>query len=218
MLNLNVTIEKHTTPFTTFRVLGLLGPQHVRELYNSAPIGLLRRIETAYPGSDKQYKMSILNLADGREKCPTPPLATAWENLLDELLSPEFTRWIAQGTGLTLTGLPMDVGVYGHEDGDFVSVHRDKQNKALTCILYLNEEWPGAFGGLFEAREGPDPEADPAYSIKPTGGLLLAFPPTSTSWHSVSPVTSKGLATRLTVQCEYWNHKVESRPRPPEGR
>lgn len=212
MLDLSVPIEKTTTPFTMFRALRVLDPRQVRELYESAPVGLLRRIETASPRSDKQYRMSILNLADGRERCPTPPLAPAWKNLLDELLSPEFTRWLAWGTGLTLAGLPLDVSVYGHVDGDFISVHLDKQNKALTCVLYLNEEWSLAFGGMYEAREGPDPKAEPACLIRPVGGLLLGFQPTSTSWHSVSPVTAEARAMRLTVQCEFWNHKDDSHP------
>lgn len=210
MLDLSVPLEKTTTPFTMFRALHVLDPRQARELCGSAPVGLLRRIETAGSRSDKQYRMSILNLADDRKRCPTPPLAPAWEDLLDELLHPEFTRWLARGTGLMLPGLHMDVSVYGHADGDFISVHRDKQNKALTCILYLNEEWPEAFGGMFEAREGPDPEANPACSIKPAGGLLLGFQPTSMSWHSVSPVTTEGRAMRLTVQCEFWNHKDDS--------
>ncbi|MFR9770788.1 2OG-Fe(II) oxygenase [Nocardia sp. SC052] len=138
-------------------------------------------------------------------------LAPAWRELLDDLRSEEFIRWLEHGTALQLRDLSTDIGIYTHDDNDYISVHKDKPNKALTAILYLNSSWPSQAGGHYEVRVSPDPRIDPVRRIAPKGGCLLAFPPTDKSWHSVSPVSTGGKITRLTVQLEFWLTNVDRR-------
>jgi Rps23 Pro-64 3,4-dihydroxylase Tpa1-like proline 4-hydroxylase len=134
-------------------------------------------------------------------------LPDPWRPLYEELTGEAFLTWLMMGTELPLDAASLDLAIYRHRAGDFISVHKDKPEKELTCILYLNSAWPADGGGAYEVRGCADPDVPPVRSLAPDGGNLLAFPPSDRSWHSVSPVTASE-PVRLTVQLEYW------KPRP----
>jgi SM-20-related protein len=80
--------------------------------------------------------------------------------------------------------------------GAFYRKHLDQfqqdSRRALTCILYLNQEWQEADGGklrlyLEESGEGE------SLAIAPRGGTLVTFL-SSRFWHEVLPATKERLS------------------------
>ena len=67
---------------------------------------------------------------------------------------------------------------------------RDDDRRALTVILYLNEDWQADDGGLL--RFWPEPEAAPL-DIVPSGGTLVAFL-SDRFWHEVLPAGRQRLS------------------------
>lgn len=205
MLDKHAPFIRITEPFEIHLAESVLDEETVEALYRTAPKDGFQRIEELDPNHEKQYAMNLRylrkenQLRKGNEK-----LSPMWARLVDDLYSDEFYDWLERGTSLSLKDLTCDIGIYTHNDGDYISVHKDKPNKALTAILYLNPVWPEGAGGHYEVRESADPERPPMRTIPPLGGQLLAFPPTDLSWHSVSTVETGGALTRLTVQLEFW--------------
>lgn len=206
MLNLRASLDHLTDPFTVHVAQGLLEPAQVRALYAARPSGY-ERIVRAEATHEKQYAMNLLYLVEDGRRNAEAGLGPEWEVLVDDLRSSAFLDWLEAGTALSVRHLVTDIGIYTHEDGDFISIHKDKPNKALTAILYLNEHWPADAGGHYVIHRSADPEEAPVRSIPPRAGQFLAFPPTDRSWHAVSPVTTHGTLTRLTVQLEFWFDK-----------
>lgn len=205
MLNTQAAFSHLTDPFAIHLAQQVLTREQVAKLYATAPLDRAEKITRTDPDHEKQYRMNLVYLLRENQRSETTAsLAAPWQELVDDLVSEEFTGWLEEGTGLALRDLVLDIGVYTHVDGDFISVHKDKPNKAITAILYLNEEWPEGAGGEYEVRSSGDPDAAPVRRIRPRPGQFLAFPPTDKSWHSVSKVDTGGTTTRLTVQLEYW--------------
>jgi SM-20-related protein len=67
---------------------------------------------------------------------------------------------------------------------------RDDDRRILTLILYLNEDWQEADGGLL--RFWPQPEAAPL-DILPAGGTLVTFL-SDRFWHEVLPAGRQRLS------------------------
>ncbi len=69
---------------------------------------------------------------------------------------------------------------------------RDDDRRTLTAILYLNDAWTAADGGLL--RFWPDPSGEGAYlDIVPAGGTLVTFL-SARYWHEVLPARRTRLA------------------------
>jgi len=205
MLNLNATLTERTAPFQFFHGQGLLAPADVDRLATTSPTSSAVRIAVDDPEHEKQYRMNLFRLVEGDE--PTlaeVSLPACWEELKADLMGEEFTTWMERQTGITLRGLLRSVGVYAHRNGDFLAVHKDKPTKAITCILYLNKEWPPVAGGRFQMFASGAQNGTPVEELAPVGGQLFAFPPTDRSWHAVSEITHPDGVERLTVQVEYW--------------
>jgi len=198
------------TPFTVHVAQGLLDEEAVAELYATAPVDRVSTIDRSDPAHEKQYRMNLFYLMVNNQRSKrAAQLPEIWRSLLDDLTGDAFVTWLSEGTGLDLHGLSQDVGVYTHVEGDYISVHKDKPEKAITAILYLNPRWPTGAGGEFEIRFGGDPASPHAFRLPPRPGQLLAFPPTERSWHAVSRVSGGEDLTRLTVQLEYWFDHVD---------
>jgi hypothetical protein len=205
MLNLNSPFVHIDSPYTLHVAQNTLTKDEATDLFTTAPIDRITTISRTDPRSEKQYRMNLTYLmVNGREARTARALPGPWQALFDDLASDRFTRWLSSGTGLELGSLSRDMGIYTHVDGDYISVHKDKPEKAITAILYLNDSWPSDGGGEFEVRTSGDAGEAPALSLPPRPGRLLAFPPTDSSWHSVSTVRTDGGPPRLTVQLEYW--------------
>jgi hypothetical protein len=204
MLNLTQPMTEINEPFTYHLAHDLLPVETVTLLENSAPENGSTKAEALEVGREKNYRMHILYLMHQNLARPAADaLSGAWKELYQELTGDVFLDWLSESTHLPLREGVLDLAIYRHVAGDFISVHKDKPEKQLTAILYLNTSWPVDGGGAYEVRNSADPQETPARSILPKGGNLMAFPPSDRSWHSVG-IVNEGTPTRLTVQLEFW--------------
>ncbi|MFF7994632.1 2OG-Fe(II) oxygenase [Kitasatospora xanthocidica] len=198
------------TPYQIYLAQQTLPRSEVAELYSTVPLERAASISRDDPKHEKQYRMNLFYLMlNNRRTAVADELPPAWASLLSDLTSSRFTDWLSAGTGVKLDGLFLDVGVYTHREGDYLSPHKDKTDKAITALLYLNEDWPTDGGGEFEVRASGRSAERPVLSLPPRPGQFLAFVPTDRSWHSVSRVASGNPVTRLTVQVEYWFERID---------
>jgi Rps23 Pro-64 3,4-dihydroxylase Tpa1-like proline 4-hydroxylase len=204
MLDTSRDLTEFTEPFTYHVISDVLTPQDVALLESTAPEEGAEAAVALQPGREKNYRMNILYLMYENQARPASEALTgAWKTLYEELTGDTFLDWLAAGTRLPLREGKLDLAIYRHVEGDFISVHKDKPEKLLTAIVYLNSSWPADGGGAYEVRNSADPAEPPARSLAPRGGNILAFPPSDRSWHSVGEVKA-GTPTRLTVQLEFW--------------
>lgn len=83
-----------------------------------------------------------------------------------------------------------------YPEGGFYKKHldrfRDDDRRTLTAIVYLNDDWTEADGGLL--RFWPDPSGEgEAIDIVPSGGTLVTFL-SELYWHEVLPARRARLA------------------------
>ncbi|WP_327327074.1 2OG-Fe(II) oxygenase [Streptomyces sp. NBC_01210] len=205
MFNTDARFMRVESPYEVHLAQNTLTREDVARLYATAPMDQTTPITRTDPRHEKLYRMNLVYLMVNNQKSRiVDSLSEEWKSLYADLAGDEVTRWLSEGTGIKLDGLSLDIGVYTHVDGDFLSAHKDKPNKAVTALLYLNEDWPSNAGGEFEIRVSGDHQTPPVFSIPPRPGLVLAFPPNDQSWHSVSPISTGDSLTRLLVQFEYW--------------
>jgi 2OG-Fe(II) oxygenase superfamily len=198
-------LQERVAPFQIFQGANLLDSASLATLWETRPTAVAHPIQVDDAAYEKQYRMNLVSLVEADQPTPIASrLSPGWSELLADLMGRTFTEWLERQTRQTLVGLPRCVGVYVHRRGDFLSVHRDKQTKALTAILYLNDDWHASHGGVFQMFADGKPEVPPVAEVVPTGGSLLAFKPTPASWHAVSPIARADERERLTVQVEYW--------------
>lgn len=69
---------------------------------------------------------------------------------------------------------------------------RDDDRRALTSIVYLNEDWTAADGGQLRFWTDPSGEGE-SFDIVPTGGTLVTFL-SELYWHEVLPARRQRLA------------------------
>ncbi|MER5748016.1 MFS transporter [Streptomyces sp. NPDC002225] len=209
MFNTDTRFMRVESPYEVHLAQNTLTREQVARLYETAPMDRTAAISRTDPRHEKLYQMNLVYLmVNNQESRIIESLPEEWQELYADLSGGRVTRWLSEGTGIKLDGLSLDIGVYTHHDGDFLSAHKDKPDKAITALLYLNEEWPAHSGGEFEIRVSGDHATPPVFSIAPQPGLVLAFPPNDKSWHSVSRIATGGSPTRLLIQFEYWyEHK-----------
>ncbi|MGK4580698.1 2OG-Fe(II) oxygenase [Kitasatospora sp. HPMI-4] len=179
---------------------GLLTRDDLRELNRTQP-DEDRFTKVVVDNPVKRFQMGSLWLSRDGERLPAAEeLAPVWSELLDELRGEEFTRRLGAELDLDLWSLPRDIGLFTHAPGEFISPHHDEPEKAITAVLYFNQDWPADGGGHFEVRETRDPRQAPFRSLAPTAGTLIAFD--SSVWHATSAVTAP--RTLRAAVLEYW--------------
>jgi len=165
----------------------------VRETCENLASSLDRKIANR---PDKQYSMKILPLYEsGLPSGDLPKLPPVLRELAQAILASALMDIAKRYAGLS-TDYTFDLGLYLFEPGDFVSPHLDKQEKALTAVIYLNENWDPEQGGSFDYHGGDGEIVQRKY---PEYGSAILFQPGPTSLHSVAEV--KG-GLRITLQLE----------------
>ncbi|WP_058041739.1 2OG-Fe(II) oxygenase [Streptomyces roseifaciens] len=205
MLRTTVAFTKAREPIAAHVATDLLSESDIREL------------DAAYPSDDrfekvvfsnqvKRFRLGALWLSrDGGRLPAADRLPAVWSRLLDDLDGPEFTARLSEVTGMELAGLPRDTGLFTHAEGEFISLHHDEPEKALTVVIYFNRDWPAEGGGHFEIRASHNPATAPVRSLPPAAGTAVAFD--SSVWHATSTVTT-GRTLRAAV-LEFWRARPE---------
>ena len=120
----------------------------------------------------------------------------AFEQVLEEIQSPEMTAAIEEKFGVDLKGRPTMVTVRDRcreRDGQ---IHTDSKGKLITVLIYMNPPWEES-GGRLRLLRGPDDIEDYAAEVPPNEGTLLAFHCTPDAWHGHKPFEGRRRAIQL---------------------
>ncbi len=188
-----------TTPFAT-------DPWRHLYLADALPAGYAARLARTFPadrltptarsGSDKDYRLWTADLTDA-VGLPEP-----WDDFLRLLGSDAHRDLLARRSGVDLSGTRVTLTVWEYRGGDFLAPHVDKEEKVLTQIVYLGEQWAEGDGGRLLVQRTPDPD-DVVSRLSPTLGATAVLVRSDHSWHSVeSP--RPGAAPRRSLNLTYW--------------
>ena len=147
-------------PFPFVVVSGMLKP------------GAIEKLSRDFPpiGDGGVYPVDIL------------PLGPAMRKLVEEVSGPEFRKAVEEKFGLELGENPPMVTLRGRSRDKDGRIHRDSDDKKVSLLLYLNENWPHATGNLRMLRSPDDLESTVA-EIPSTAGTLVIFEVTPNGWH-----------------------------------
>jgi hypothetical protein len=119
-----------------------------------------------------------------------------FQDLMGELLGPQFRSAIERKFAIDLTGRPTMYTVRGFVRDKDGSIHTDSTTKIITVLLYMNERWQEDAGRLRLLR-GPDDIEDYVAEVPPYGGTLLVFRRADNSWHGHKPTSGPRRAVQL---------------------
>lgn len=78
-------------------------------------------------------------------------------------------------------------------------IHNDGKAKIVTCLFYLNEDWPGGEdGGRFRILRSDKSFDDTAAEVSPDFGNFAAFVRTENSWHGHRPFAGERRVIQMT--------------------
>ncbi len=147
----------------------------------------LRQVVAQYP-----------DLRGGSYPLDAVEVSAPLREVIDELDSAAFEEAVAELFDVDIKGRPKMYTLRGQcrlKDG---KIHTDSEDKIITVLLYMNEDWPHAGGRLRMLRSGDDVE-DYAEEVPPDNGTLLIFKRADNSWHGHTPFEG----TRRSIQMNW---------------
>ncbi|KKC23780.1 2OG-Fe(II) oxygenase [Sphingomonas sp. SRS2] len=154
-------------------------------------VALLRALMSGFPDSDDRRFFDRDQERFKYQIAPDEIADTALRRLLLELNSPAFLAFLAALTGIDgLIPDPYFVGGGLHEtrSGGHLSIHADfnlheqmKVERRLNLLIYLNDDWPAAWGGDLELWNR-DMRACKV-KVAPTIGRAVVFNTDADSFH-----------------------------------
>jgi hypothetical protein len=147
-------------PFPFVVVSGMLKPGAIKKLSHDFPA----------IGDGGVYPVDVL------------PLGPSMRRLVEELSGPEFRKAVEEKFGLELADNPPMVTLRGRSRGKDGRIHHDSDDKKVSLLLYLNEEWPHKTGNLRMLRSPDDLESTVA-EVPSTAGTLVIFEVKPNGWH-----------------------------------
>lgn len=125
-----------------------------------------------YPQIDKPANYSPGDLTYG----------SSFQQLLDELDSPEFEQSIARKFGVNLDGAIKTITVRKYSEPSDGHIHTDHWSKIITLLVYFNHDWDQQ-GGRLRILRSPGDIEDYSAEVAPIGGTVLAFRRSGKSFH-----------------------------------
>jgi SM-20-related protein len=110
------------------------------------------------------------------------PLGPSMRRLVEEVSGPEFRQAVEEKFGLDLEGRPPMVTLRGRSRDKDGRIHRDSDDKVVSLLLYLNEDWPHNTGNLRLLRSPDDLESTVA-EVPSIAGTLVIFEVKPNGWH-----------------------------------
>ena len=132
----------------------------------------LQAIVRDYPGIDTPRNYRLEELSYG----------PAFARFVEELESPEMTAAMAEKFGIDLDDMTTSITVRRYAEASDGNIHTDSWTKAVTMLIYFNEEWTHETGALRMLRSATDIE-DYADEVTPLAGTMLAFKRSDRSFH-----------------------------------
>ncbi|MEO8717791.1 MAG: 2OG-Fe(II) oxygenase [Burkholderiales bacterium] len=147
-------------PFPFVVVSGMLKPGAIKSLSRDFPA----------IGDGGVYPVDVLPLGPGMHK------------LVDEISGPEFRKVVEEKFGLDLKERPPMVTLRGRSRDKDGRIHRDSDDKVVSLLLYLNEDWPHRTGNLRMLRAADDLEST-VVEVPSLAGSLVVFEVKPNGWH-----------------------------------
>jgi len=110
------------------------------------------------------------------------PLGPSMKKLVEEISGPEFRKVVEEKFGLELGDNPPMVTLRGRSREKDGRIHHDSDDKKVSLLLYLNEDWPHQAGNLRMLRSPDDLESTVA-EIPSTAGSMVIFEVKPNGWH-----------------------------------
>lgn len=135
------------------------------------------------PGAIQSLSRDFPEISDGGVyPVDILPLGPSMRRLVEELSGPEFRRVVEEKFGLELAGNPPMVTLRGRSRDKDGRIHRDSDDKKVSLLLYLNENWPHRTGNLRMLRSPDDLESTVA-EVPSTAGTMVIFEVKPNGWH-----------------------------------
>ena len=134
--------------------------------------GRMEVLNQDYPQIDKPANYSPADLTYG----------SSFQQLLDELDSPEFEQSIATKFGVDLDGAIKTITVRKYSEPSDGHIHTDHWSKIITLLVYFNPDWDQE-GGRLRILRSPGDIEDYSAEVAPIGGTVLAFRRSGKSFH-----------------------------------
>jgi SM-20-related protein len=215
-------------PFEWALVDPALKPEDAERLIDTFPVDDFWRL--SHDDGEKSYTYSARPLVILGDDRPTDlaPLPAPWDELVADLLSPDYRDSLSEALAQPLDDAPMEAAVWRWDREAELGPHRDLPEKLVTQVFYLNAGWNPWWGGCLRIL-GSEDEHDLAAEIQPAAGTASILVRSDSSWHSVSPVTSPPVPRRSVIVTWYqpgsvspsWcvdgEGEVQSHARPPGG-
>ncbi|MGH8722101.1 MAG: 2OG-Fe(II) oxygenase [Burkholderiales bacterium] len=135
------------------------------------------------PGAIKKLSHDFPAIGDGGVyPVDVLPLGPSMRKLVQEISGPEFRQVVEEKFGLDLKDRPPMVTLRGRSRDKDGRIHHDSDDKVVSLLLYLNEDWPHRVGNLRMLRSAHDLESTAA-EIPSTAGSLVIFEVRPNGWH-----------------------------------
>ncbi|MEM9546932.1 MAG: 2OG-Fe(II) oxygenase family protein [Bacteroidota bacterium] len=150
---------------------------------------------------DKSYEMNIRPILKPGSNAivSASQLDSLWIQLIEELKSAEYRNLISTITGISLDDCEVEVNLWKYTNGSNLSVHKDKDEKVVTHLIYMNDIWKDSWGGHFCIHTEKSQESI-CEKILPVVDNSLILITTNNSWHSVAAVKPEAHSPRKGLQ------------------
>lgn len=160
-------------------------------------------VETVRETGEKPYRMfhrSFIDKDTGKENISD--LTEIWRNVYDDLTSDQYRNFMSNLTGIDLSQAILGASFWKYSYDCYLSVHTDKQEKLVTQLIYLEEDWEESWGGCLHLHNS-NSEKEVIRSITPKIENSVVLVTSPNSWHSVTPV-SHNRRSRRSLQIVFW--------------
>ena len=144
-------------------------------------------------------------IAQGRLSSNLGNLSSIWRQMIEELWTPAYRQALTQMSGVELKDCAMVIGFRRYNLGNSHHPHTDEPSKALTHLLFFNEQWPMDWGGCLRILLDEKPESVFQY-IAPLNQFSAVIVRSNNSWHMVTPVASTALQCRLALRIAFFHN------------
>lgn len=150
-----------------------------------------------------EYEIRCLVRMGERSISRARQLSSAWQRLINDLLSPGYRSAMSSLTGLDLSAAPLEVNAFHYLPGTNHGAHPDHRSKMATHVIYFNESWSEGDGGCLMILRSRDPE-DVAGTVSPLAGNSAVLVRSDKSWHAVSRVADHCRLSRRSVTATFY--------------
>ncbi|MEH2435266.1 MAG: 2OG-Fe(II) oxygenase family protein [Nostoc sp.] len=144
-------------------------------------------------------------IAQGRLSSNLGNLSSLWRQMIEELWTPAYRQALTQMSGVELKDCAMVIGFRRYNLGHCHRPHTDEPSKALTHLLFFNEQWPMDWGGCLRILLDEKPESV-FQDIAPLNQFSAVIVRSDNSWHMVTPVASTALQCRLALRIAFFHN------------